>query len=237
MRVGSVRARLYVHEAAEVRWEDVHCIFPDELAGALWEKGKAVWRHAMFGGHSEEWVGDFWSHCRQHCEWAKSNVCCNYPRPSRLVPLSLYGDNIAAYKGSETGSITVLGWTSDLAFENKPMLRYFPIACYSEYMATEWTHDDIMGPVAERLQAMFDVEMIHPWSTAGYMFMASSLQGDLKFIRDQYRLHDYRSKMLCSLCGVMKSNADVSKTLGGFAENAGHVTTQPDLTAFLNNRA
>ena len=134
--------------------------------------------------------------------------------------MSFYGDDIAAYKGSETGSVTVLGWCSDLGYQNPSLTRYFPIAVYPEYAATEFTYDDIMGHVVARTRDMVDPTMLFDWSDGGYAFMLSSLQGDLKFIVEHYGLHNYRSNLCCSLCGVKKkaNDGNLSMTLGDFRE-------------------
>ena len=92
----------------------------------------------------------------------------NYPLLRKLIPMSFYGDDISAYKGSETGSVTVLGWCSDLGYQNPSITRYFPIAVYPEYAATDFTYDDIMGHVVARTRDMVDPAMLFDWSDDGY---------------------------------------------------------------------
>ena len=236
--ISSAKARFYSHTTASVEWQEISVIYPDDMAAALFAKGHKVWRHTMFGGLSSEEVQSFWTHCRETCDWAKGSPSHDYPLPSKLIPMSLYGDDIAAFKGSETGQITVLAWSSDFSFRNSSVTRYWPIAIYPEYAATEDTYNDIMSEVVPRIQSMLDLTMLHDWSTEGYAFMMSSLQGDLKFIRDQYGLHDYRANSFCSLCGVVKKSeaGNLSMTLGDFRENADHASSLPDLSAFEHNR-
>ena len=94
-----------------------------------------------------------------------------------------------------------------------------------------------MSHVVHRLRGMFYTEVVHDLTVDGYMFVMSSLQGDLKFIRDMYHLHDYRANSFCSACGVQKSNDDISMTLADFRHNAAHATSLPDLSAFHQNRS
>ena len=83
---------------------------------------------------------------------------------------------------------------------------------------------------------MLDCETIHDWSTDGSMFVMSSLQGDLKFIKDQYNLHNYRANSFCSSCGAQKKHANVSMTLADFRPDAAHAASLPDLSEFHQNR-
>ena len=237
--INTVQVRLYNHAAAAVEWENISVIYPDDMAHALFAKGPKVWQHCMFGNLTPQDVKTFWLHCKETCDWFKGNPCHNYPVLEKLIPMSFYGDDIAAYKGSETGSITVLGWCSDFAYKNSSLTRYFPIAIYPEYAATEWTYNDIMGPIVSRVQNMLDREMLHEWSSDGYMLVFSSLQGDLKFIKEHYHLHNYNSNKFCSVCGAVKKSEDgnLSMTLADFRERAAHTTSLPDLTEFHENRA
>eukprot|EP00438_Fugacium_kawagutii_P026542 Skav227899 [mRNA] locus=scaffold4087:171227:173433:- [translate_table: standard] len=198
VRISTVPARLYCHTSSSVEWRPISVIYPDDMANALFARGATAWHHAMFGHHSPDEVKAFWKHCQTTCDWFKGGPCHNYPLLEKIIPMSFYGDDIAAYRGSETGSITVLGWSSDLAFKNSSILRYWPIAIYPDYCATESTYDDIMQHVVRRVQNMLDPRTVHDWSSGGYVFQFSSLQGDLKFIRDQYHLHNYRSNSFCS---------------------------------------
>ena len=154
----------------------------------------------------------------------------------KIIPMSFYGDGVAAYRGSETGQVTALGWCSDFGYKNTSILRYWPIAVYPEYAATEHTYEDIMTPVVRRVRMMVDPTMLREWSDDGYVFTLSSIQGDLKFLRDVYGLHNYRANSFCSTCGVMKKATDLSMTLGDFRENAAHASSLPDLTEFQQNR-
>ena len=100
----------------------------------------------------------------------------------------------------------------------------------------EYTHDDVMRSVTQRIKQMCSSEHIYDWSAAGYSFAFSSVQGDLKWINENYKLHDFRNNSCCSLCGAEKKNADLSMTIADFRSDAKHVGTAPNLTAFHNLR-
>ena len=181
------------------------------------------------------------SHATASIEWQKISVIfpddmakALFAKGEKIFRHTMFGDHSlnSAYKGSETGSVTVLGWCSDFAYGNSSLTRYFPIAVFPEYVATEFTYEDIMKPVVDRVRDMIDPQMLHDWSTDGYAFMLSSIQGDLKFIVEQYGLHNYRANACCSLCGAVKKDVNPSMTISDFRENAAHSTTAPDLTGF-----
>ena len=239
VKISTVPARLYSHASASVEWRQISVIYPDDMAQALFSKGSKVWRHTMFGNHSEEEVASYWNHCSEFCDWFRGSPCHNFPAFGKLIPMSFYGDDISAWKGSETGSVTALGWCSDFGFRNSSITRYYPIAVFPEYAATEHTYEDIMSHVVARVRDMVDPTVLFDWSGEGYQFMFSSLQGDLKFIVEQYGMHNYRSNNCCSLCGVVKkaSDGNLSKTLGDFREDADHASTMPDLTEFHQKRS
>ena len=235
--IETVKARMYDHKEARVTWQHIHVIQPDSMAAALFNKGDRIWRKAMFGQHTEEQVAKFWKHCQQNCEWFKTNSCCTYPALSRLVPMSFYGDDIAAWKGSECGAITILGWSSDLAYGNDSWTRYWPIAIYTEYSSTPWTYDDIMSSVIPRVKAMVDPgALLFDWSDSGYAFCFSSLQGDLKWVKSQYHLFNYQTNNICSNCGVQKTHPNVAMTLANFEEDAPYCSVPPSLSEFHANR-
>lgn len=234
--IDCVKARMYDHAQADVVWKDIRVIHPDSMAAALYRKGEGVWRKTMFGGNDANAVAAFWKHVSEKCSWFQNNPCFGYSALEKLIPLSFYGDDIAAWKGTEAGSITILGWTSDLAYGNGSWTRYFPIAIYPEYSATPWTYNDIMGHIVPRVKDMTDPAMLHDWSEQGFAFAFSSLQGDLKWIKSQYHLHNYQMNQFCSSCGAAKKHDNISMTLADFREDASHSTSLPDLTDFHLNR-
>ena len=100
------------------------------------------------------------------------------------------------------------------------------LTLYSEYMSTGWTHHDVLLRVFERLQVLCDESAAHPWQKDGYFFCLSACKGDLKWISDQYGLHNFRSNQPCSLCRVCKVAEDIQDTRTDFRPCARHLQTQ-----------
>ena len=221
--------RMYNHQAARVEWQDVPVLLPDELAKALYKRGESVFAHCMRGNVDAE---KYWNHCRTHSTWFSNHTMRNYPRLDRLIPLSVYGDDVQCYKNSEIGTVSVIAWCSSFGFANKSMVRYFPICVFSEHCATEHTHEDLMQVIAGSISDMVDPEVIHDWSATGWAYVFNSVQGDLKWIRDNYFLFNFSANECCSLCGALKSHDDPGMTIADFRPNARHVGTLPDLTKF-----
>ena len=136
------------------------------------------------------------------------------------------------YRNSEIGTVSIIGWTSDFGYLNTSLLRYYPICVFSEHASTDFTHEDIMKQVVPRIAEMVDPQVIHDWSSNGWAFIFSQIQGDLKWIRDHYGLYQFTSNDCCSLCGAVKDHANPSMTIADFRPTAAHVGTEPDLTRF-----
>ena len=151
---------------------------------------------------------------------------------SKLIPLSIYGDEVTCYKGSEVGTVSVLAWSSDFGWGADSMTRYWPICVFSEADAVEFTMHDVFEGLVPHLRQMFDAAELHPWSGEGYHFMLSSLQGDLKWIHECYGLNNFRSKQFCAWCGCSKVHERIGMTLGYFYEDAEYWHSEPDLEEF-----
>lgn len=221
--------RMYNHKTASIEWQSVPVLFPDDLATALYKRGENVFQHCMMGKVD---AAKYWGHCSQNDSWFSTHPMKHYPRLDRLIPFSLYGDDVQCYKNSEIGTVSIIGWTSDFAFNNKSLTRYFPICVYSEHCSTEYTHEDIMVAVTERIRSMVDPEEIQEWSSTGWAFIFSNVQGDLKWIRDQYGIFNFSANDCCSLCGAVKDHDDPSMTIADFRPTASHVGSSPDLGRF-----
>lgn len=204
-------------------------LFPLDLATALYEKGENIFQPCLICDVDPQ---AYWKHCSECCEWFQNHPAKDYPRKDRLIPLSLYGDDVCTYKNSEVGSISVISWTSDFSYKNPSLLRYWPIAVFSEHTASEHTYPDIMKVVTENIRDMVDPTCLHSWSSTGYCFMLSSLQGDLKWVHDHYKLHNYRKNNPCSTCGACKVHENPSMQISDFRETAAHIGSQPDLEEF-----
>lgn len=228
-KLSTVRARMYNHKTASIEWQSVPVLFPDDLATALYKRGENVFQHCMMGKVD---AAKYLGHCSRNDSWFSTHPMKHYPRLDRLIPFSLYGDDVQCYKNSEIGTVSIIGWTSDFAFNNKSLTRYFPICVYSEHCSTEYTHEDIMVAVTERIRSMVDPEEIQEWSSTGWAFIFSNVQGDLKWIRDQYGIFNFSANDCCSLCGAVKDHDDPSMTIADFRPTASHVGSSPDLGRF-----
>ena len=207
----------------------VPVIFPDNFAAALFRHSEHVFRHFFFGKVNAR---KFWKHHADRCQWFQQHPAFSYNKRSHLIPLSLYGDEVQTYKGSEVGSIEIFGWCSDFAEGQTPLSRYMPILCLSEHLVCDGTWSDIWDRLIPRLQRMFTHDD-YVWSPAGYRFMASSLQGDLKWLLQKFGVFNYLRNDLCSWCGCVKSHHDQSMTLGDMRPDAAHVGTLISHADFL----
>ena len=200
-------------------------LMPDKVAAAIWELGKDVFHDVFLGDFSRSDVKKYWDHVHSTSEWFRDHPAAAYPREG-LIPLSLYGDEVQTYKGSEVGTIMVLAWCSDFAYNRSALHRYMLIATYSEYLACDETYDDLMGAVCDNVIKMVGNQESYPWS-GEFQFMFSSNQGDLKFLLNNHHVHPYKNNGFCSWCLCTKSDpaGDVGMTLGDFRETATHRST------------
>ena len=235
--IETVQVRMFDHREAKVVQQTLPVIFPDTMAAALFRMGPKVWRKCLFGDLSFEDTAAFWQHCDQRCDYFQTHPGRQFPKWSHLVPFSLYGDDIAVYKNTEVSGISVIAWSSDLSWGGSAFQRYFPICVYSENNACDETYGDLMSQLVPRLNMMFDQAHLHDWSGEGYHFMMSSIQGDLKWIAEKYKLHNFKKNTFCSLCGWCKVHEDIGMTLPDFRDTASYIGSPPDLTDFLQNRS
>ena len=200
-------------------------LMPDQMAAAIWELGKEMFVHVFLGDMDKTAVRKYWDHVHSTSAWFQVHPAATCRREG-LIPLSLYGDEVQTYKGSEVGTIMVLGWCSDFAFDRSPLHRYMLITTYCQYLACDETYRDVMSAVCENVKQMVDPQSQYPWSQE-FQFMFSSNQGDLKFLKDHHMVHPYQSNLFCTWCRCTKSDegGDVSMTLGDFRETATHRST------------
>lgn len=219
-----VDVRMWDHKNSRVVWTKVPVIMPDSMASAIWTMGGKDMFHWFFcGDMSHEQIEEYWNHVHSTSEWFQVHPAATYPRRG-LLPLSLYGDEVATYKNSEVGSIMVLAWTSDFCYNRPPLLRYCLLTTYAEYLESDFTYNDIMSAVCDRIIKMTDIREQFVWS-ADYTFMFSSNQGDLKYMLHKHKLFSYMSNDMCSWCRCCKVHAQVSMTLGDMREDAAHSST------------
>ena len=224
-----VQARMFNHNTAMVEWQPVPCLMPDDFAEAIFNKSEDAFHRLMIADVD---ACQFWGHYLETSKWFQNHSLKDYPRKDRLIACSIYGDEVQCYKNSEVGTIAIIGWCADFGYTNPSVLRYWPIAAYSEHSATPDTHEDIMKVVTERLRCMTDPTHLYAWSSSGYCFLFNYVTGDLKWVHGQYGLHNYRRNDFCSLCGVRKVHDDAGMTLAAFHETASHVGTAANLEEF-----
>ena len=142
----------------------------------------AIFRRCLFGKFSEDDVKNFWNHIEATCDWWDGHPGAVWPNRSRLTSVGVYGDEVVAYRNSECGQVSVVAWTSELAYLNESMLRYFTIASWSEHRQSEHTYSDCMEHVVNSFEMLAGPKRRWPWSDASYLLSFTFVQGDLKWI-------------------------------------------------------
>ena len=199
---------------------------PVSLMSCLWHRGREVFRKVCFGSMTENDVKAYWKNASERCAWFQVTENCKNPAKwDRLIPLSLYGDDVNTYRNTEAGAISIIAFCSDFAFGNSPMLRYMLLTLYSVYMSCQHTYNDILRKVFDRLRLLCDETAGHPWQKEGYSFCLSAVLGDMKWQNDQYGIHNFRANTPCSLCRACKVAADVRDTIADFRDGANHLQT------------
>ena len=220
-----VSARMWDPKRNCIVQSKIPVLMPDQLATAIWEVGKDAFEYVFLGDMDRTAVQKYWDHVHSTSEWFQSHPAANYERQG-LIPLSLYGDEVQTYKGSEVGTIMVIAWCSDFAFNRSPLHRYMLITTYAQYVACDETYRDLMTAVCANVTKLVDKDSNYPWS-GQYQFMFSSNQGDLKFLKENHMVHHYQSNAFCSWRSCVKNDqtGDIGMTLGDFRENAAHRST------------
>ena len=218
--ISHVRVRTWDYKEANMVWTNLAVINPDDLALCLWEQGERVWRHIFFGGQD---AGQYWFRIRQ-TSWFQDHVAAsrNNIDWTKAIPVTFYGDEVATWKNTESGSICAVAWGSEIAFLNSPASRYLFTACFAEQLATEFTFPDLLQHIVERLRRLTDPAFDWPWTRAGYTFIYLSTQGDLKYLSDRFHIHNFRQNAFCDRCHCYKVHENIHFTLGDFSEAAQH---------------
>ena len=221
-KIATVLVRKYDFVTGEVIWKDTQVIMPDDFLVAIWNQGQDVWRHFLTGSASP---AEFWARVEQSSPWFQHHPARHRDK-RRLIPISFYGDDVQAFKNTEAGVVTCLGFGSDLSFTNPPLERYLPLGVYAAQTAADETFEDILTHLVPRFQRLVSEDAQYPWSPYGWSFAYSSTQGDLKWITDNFHFHNYRANSFCSRCPCEKSNNNIGLTLGNFNHDAEHLQTR-----------
>ena len=223
--VSSVPTRMWNPQTSQVVTKELDVIFPDDMAAALWALSPEVFQSCLLGDGS---VAEYWAHVRSSA-WFSTHPAKDEPYDwGKVIPLGVYGDEIVAYRNSECGTVSIVGWCSDLATTLPFMQRYFLIACYSEHEECFFTYSDIMTKVSERICQMVagSQSRRYPWEQAGFHFVMSSLHGDQKWVVQHYGgIHNFRQNEFCGTCLCVKTHRLLSMTLADFRREALHANT------------
>eukprot|EP00434_Breviolum_minutum_P028013 symbB.v1.2.024783.t1/scaffold2245.1/size172089/9 len=215
------RVRLVNPSTFEESYQLLPMILPHQFCLALWRCGEEVFKRCLFGRFTEKEVEAFWDHIEMKCEWFDGHPAASWTTRSRLASIGTYGDEVQAYKNSDCGSVAVVAWTAELAYLNPAMLRYFPVAIWSEHHESEHTYNDCMKHVVESFQMLADPSQKWPWSDKGYLLCYTFAQGDLKWINDRMNLFNFRANNFCSRCECVKNDdgGNVYNTLTHFSDD------------------
>ena len=231
VKIEQVKIRLYNPKTEQESPQYVAMIFPDMMASALYLHSEKIFRKVFFGDKVD--ASTFWKHCQKNAPWMKNHPASKSTRLDRLIPMSLYGDEVQCFRNTEGGVVSVVAWCSDFSASLASLSRYFPICILPDHYATPNTFEDIWRALAPRISNMCDNQVDHVWSKDGYAFTYSSTQGDLKWLVEKFGLHNYHKNSFCSWCACVKSHADPSMTLGDFREGASHRSTRVSHEGFF----
>ena len=202
----------------EEHWQDMPMILPHELCLALWSKGEDVFRRCLYGNMTDQDIESYWNHVEAKSVWFSSHPASRWQHRARLCGVATYGDEVQAYRNSECGVVSILGWTSELSFLNEPLCRYFATAVWSEHHESDKTYNDIIQFVVDSFKRLGDPNEPWPWRKHGYLICFTAAQGDLKWINERMGLHNYRRNDFCSRCECVKTseNGNAMESLTNF---------------------
>ena len=195
-------------------------LFPDALIEAFWEAGEDVFRYCLFGMKTEDEIRQIWKHMKKHCQWVSTHPASGWKWQGKVASLGMYGDEIQCYRNSECGVVSVTAWTSEFCTDNIPLLRYYPIAIWSEHCESEFTYGDLEQHLLPRWRRLSDTSETWPWTDAGYLMAYTFCQGELKWINSRMGgLHNYRRNDFCSRCECVKNDPNPALTLPNMGDD------------------
>ncbi|CAE7362594.1 unnamed protein product [Symbiodinium sp. CCMP2592] len=194
---------------------ELEVLFPDTIARAIWQYSPDVFENIFLGPAGPEGAKLFWDNAKRNCPWYPPHI--QQSEHAGLMPLSLYGDDVQAYRNSDPGAISAIGWCSDFGRGHEAFLHYMLCTVFSEYCACEHTYEDLMEALLPRFHDMCDADpKKNPWCSRGLRFVFTGVQGDLKWLLSRYGLHNYAKNGCCSLCNAVKNDPDPCKTIACF---------------------
>lgn len=213
--------RMWSHKETMVVCVNFPILLPEDLLLALWECGEHVFRRILFGKLTEQETVAYWNHVEEHCGWFADHPARRWPFRGRLASITTYGDEVNCYKNSECGVVSVCAWSSELAIKADPLLRFFPVAVWSEHEECQDTYNDVISYFVESVRKLSNPAKVWPWTKKHYLVSFTGIQGDLKWLCERMNgFHNYRRNEFCSRCECTKVDAtDVQRTLPNFASN------------------
>lgn len=201
----------------EIDWQPLPILFPDTFLTGLWEAGEDIFRRCLFGELTEKETCKVWEHISKTCPWFSTHPASTWHCKEKVASIGTYGDEIQCYRNSECGVVSVAAWTAEFAVNSQPLLRYFPLAVWSEHCECKFTYSDLESHLVDRWRSLSDPAVSWPWTSSGYLMAFSFAQGDLKWINSRMGgMHNYRRNDFCSRCCCVKTDADLRKTLPHF---------------------
>lgn len=234
VQIETVQVRMLCAKTMQKKWRSLPCIFPDKLAESVFHYSESLFRHLFLG--TEVDATSYWQCVRDRSGWFSNHPASTVPRDQwdKLIPISLYGDEVQSFRNTEGGVVACVAWTPDFAVRMPTMSRYFALCAWPEHYACAETYDDLLRALAPRLSAMCSPTVeTFAWRKKGYRFVYSSTQGDLKWIAEKYGFHNFRSNSFCSFCECKKDDPDPSMTIGDFKLTAKHLQTEMNHETFF----
>lgn len=219
-----MRVHLYNPKTEEESEQNLAMIFPDKMADALYRHDERVFQQVFFGERVN--ARDYWEHTRKFTPWINDHPSFRCTKIDKLIPISLYGDEVQSFRNTEGGVVSVLAWCSDFSAGLPALSRYLAICVVPDHYTTSRTFLDIWKLLAPRITRMCSDQVRHVWTSGGYQFTYSSTQGDLKWILEKFGFHNFRANNMCSWCECCKQHPDPGMTLGNFKEDAAHRQTR-----------
>ena len=187
VRIDKIPVRLYNPTTEEIYTAELPILDPASVAEAIWQQSPGLFETVFLGCEGRSGAREFWLNAKQNADWFRQN-CIPEQDYDGLVPLYLYGDDVQAYKNSDPGAISCIGWGFDFGYKNECMLQAFLLCVYSEYMSCEHTHQDVVDYVMERFKFMADRHAGHVWS-GKFRFLFAGCRGDLKWLNESRRVY------------------------------------------------
>ena len=188
VKVEHAKVRLHNPTSSAIYTADLPMLCPISLASAIWRMGPDIFEHIFLGSVGRGGARCFWQNAKQRCDWFSANPIAAEAY-DLLIPLSLYGDDVQAYRNSDPGAVSVVGWMCDFGYMNSAVLQTMLATVYAEYTACEHTYSDVLEYLLPKLRLMSDPTAAHPWHAAGFNFLLTGVRGDLKWLNVAW-LHD-----------------------------------------------